>query len=79
MFDIVDNDHLQAARTMLEHLAVYRDAEDLVNIGAYVKGSNSKIDLALEKIDAIQDFLKQGIADRGDYEFTRQRLMELAA
>jgi flagellum-specific ATP synthase len=79
MFDIVDADHLKAARIMLEHLAIYRDSEDLINIGAYVKGSNPKIDLAIEKIDAIQEFLKQNITDRGDYNFTRQRLMELAA
>ena len=79
MIDIVDSDHLMAARTMLEHLAVYREAEDLINIGAYVKGSNAQIDRALEKIDAIQTFLKQTITDRGDYNSTRQRLMELAA
>jgi flagellum-specific ATP synthase len=79
MIDIVDSDHLKAARTMLEHLAVYRESEDLINIGAYVKGSNPRIDMALEKIDAIQTFLQQSITDRGDYDSTRKRLAELAA
>jgi flagellum-specific ATP synthase len=79
MIDVVDREHRQAARTILEHLAVYRDAEDLVNIGAYVEGSNPKIDLALEKIEAIWAFLKQDIDDRGDYKATRERLLELAA
>jgi flagellum-specific ATP synthase len=79
MFDIVDSEHLQAARTILEHLATYRDAEDLVNIGAYVKGSNPKIDLALQKIEAIQSFLKQDIGDKGDFGTTLKHLGELAA
>ena len=77
MFDIVDNEHLEAARALLEHLAVYRDAEDLVNIGAYVQGSNPKIDIALQKIDAIQNFLKQGIGDKGDFKDTLRHLQDL--
>jgi flagellum-specific ATP synthase len=77
MTDIVDKEHLRAARAVLEHLAVYREAEDLVNIGAYVEGSNPKIDRALEKIDAINAFLRQDINDRGDYASTRQQLLEL--
>lgn len=79
MTDVVDPNHLKAARTLLEHLAVYRDAEDLINIGAYVAGSNSKIDLALEKIDAIHTFLKQDLYERGDYQESRRVLAELAA
>ncbi len=77
MTDIVDPEHLRAARTVLEHLAVYREAEDLVNIGAYVEGSNPKIDQALQKIDAINAFLRQDINDRGDYADTRRQLLEL--
>lgn len=79
MIDVVDPEHQQAARTILEHLAIYRDAEDLINVGAYVEGSNPKIDLALEKIEAIWAFLRQDIDDRGDYQATRERLLELAA
>ncbi|MCX6640549.1 MAG: flagellar protein export ATPase FliI [bacterium] len=79
MIEVVDKDHLQAARVLLENLAVYREAEDLVNIGAYVEGSNPKIDKALEKIEAITNFLKQDLNDRGVYHNTRQQLLELAA
>ncbi len=79
MIHVVDDAQQQAAARILEILAVYRDAEDLINIGAYVKGSNPKIDLALKKIDAILDFLKQGINDKGNPAATRQRLLELAA
>ncbi|TKJ42227.1 flagellar protein export ATPase FliI [candidate division LCP-89 bacterium B3_LCP] len=79
MTDIIDDNHLTAARKILEHLAVYRDAEDLINIGAYVAGSNAKIDLALEKMDAIWSFLRQDISQKGDFNETLQSLRELAA
>jgi len=79
MCDVVEPEHLKAARTILEHLAVHRDAEDLINIGAYVQGSNPKIDMALKKIDAITEFLKQDISERGEFNSTRDRLLELAA
>jgi len=79
MCDVVEPEHLRAARTLLEHLAVYRDAEDLINIGAYVQGSNPKIDQALKKINAITEFLKQDISERGEFNSTRDRLLELAA
>jgi flagellum-specific ATP synthase len=53
-----------AAAKMMRLLAVYREAEDLVNVGAYVKGSNPEIDLALAKIEAINTFLRQGIEEK---------------
>ena len=48
---------------MREVLASYAEAEDLINIGAYVKGSNPKIDSAIDKIDTVNDFLKQRTHD----------------
>jgi len=42
-------------------LAAYRKAEDLINIGAYVKGSNPQIDYAIKKIGEVQTFLRQGV------------------
>ncbi len=47
------------AGKLRELLASYTKAEDLINIGAYVKGSNPKIDKAIEKIDSINNFLRQ--------------------
>ena len=58
-------------------LAMYAEAEDLINIGAYVKGSNPKIDYALGKIDAVNDFLKQGIFEKITYEETVRRLVSI--
>jgi flagellum-specific ATP synthase len=40
-------------------MAIYRDAEDLINIGAYVKGSNEKIDTAIDHIEGIIGFIEQ--------------------
>ena len=47
-------------------LASYTNAEDLINVGAYSKGSNEDIDDAIEKIDLIKNFLKQGITENAD-------------
>jgi flagellum-specific ATP synthase len=44
-------------------LATYREAEDLINIGAYAEGSNPKIDLAIQKIEAFNQFLRQDIGE----------------
>jgi flagellum-specific ATP synthase len=42
-------------------MADYKEAEDLVNIGAYRKGSSPKIDRAIDLRDQIADFLKQDV------------------
>jgi flagellar biosynthesis/type III secretory pathway ATPase len=49
-------------------MAIYRDAEDLINIGAYVKGSNEKIDYAIRVIDSITSFLEQDIYESYTFE-----------
>jgi FliI/YscN family ATPase len=49
----------QLAAEVRQLLSTYREAEDLINIGAYVKGSSKKIDRAIEKYDAVNDFLRQ--------------------
>jgi len=59
MPDIVTSDHLKKSQDFNEILATYNEAEELVNIGAYVEGSNKKIDYALSKIDSLKNYLKQ--------------------
>lgn len=61
MVDIASNTHQLNARKLIKTLAVYKEAEDLINIGAYVRGSNPNIDYALQKIDEINGFLQQGM------------------
>jgi flagellum-specific ATP synthase len=64
MSDLVPQSYLQRAGKIREWLSTYRKAEDMLNIGAYAKGSNPKIDLALKKIDPINSFLIQHIDER---------------
>ena len=49
-------------------LAVYQEAEDLINIGAYKRGSNKEIDYAIEKIDAVNGFLLQETEESFQFE-----------
>jgi flagellum-specific ATP synthase len=60
---LVDADHLQLSRRIREILTVYTEQEDLINIGAYKKGSNQKIDTALRYINPVHDFLRQDLAE----------------
>ncbi len=61
MTDVASEEHLKVASRFKEVLATYRQSEDLINIGAYKKGSNSGIDYAVEHIDQMQQFIKQAV------------------
>jgi flagellum-specific ATP synthase len=61
MMDIVSLEHRQAAQKLKTIYATYKEAEDLINIGAYVKGSNPRIDYAISMIEKIRDYLRQDI------------------
>ncbi len=74
MTDVVTEEQRQAAQHLRALMAVYKEAEDLIHIGAYVKGSSKKIDEAIEKIDAINDFLCQGIFDVTSFEDMKKEL-----
>ncbi len=65
--ELAEAKHKDSAGRLRELLATYRKAEDLINIGAYVKGSNPHIDKAIEKIDAINGFLRQNSQERVGY------------
>ncbi|MHB8194869.1 MAG: flagellar protein export ATPase FliI [Vulcanimicrobiaceae bacterium] len=78
MPDVVDANHASAASAVRDILATYRDAEDLVNIGAYVSGSNPRVDLALSKIEAIRHYLHQGIYETSSYPESLASLMSVA-
>ena len=68
MSSVASGEHKKAAGQLREVLAKYEEAEDLINIGAYVKGSNPKIDYAVDKIDAVNSFLKQGTNENIPFE-----------
>jgi flagellum-specific ATP synthase len=77
MTNLVSDEHKAAAGKLREVLARYSEAEDLINIGAYVKGSNPKIDYALSKIDQVNEFLKQGTFEQIDFEETVEKLLAI--
>lgn len=75
MTNLVSDEQKQSAGKLREVLARYSEAEDLINIGAYVKGSNPKIDYALSKIEQVNNLLKQGTFDQVDFEETVNQLI----
>ena len=77
MPDVVDIEHRKRAIVFNEILATYKEAEDLINIGAYVKGSNPQIDHALSKINLLRGFLKQDMMEKTLYEETISRLNQI--
>lgn len=79
MKDIVDQDHNRWAGQLRDLLQVYKDAEDLINIGAYAKGNNPKIDQAIAKMDKINDFLRQGVVDSVSFDETLKILKDLVS
>jgi flagellum-specific ATP synthase len=68
----------EACARLRRLLAVYRDAEDLISVGAYVEGSNPEIDAAVEKMPALNRFLTQGIEERFSLADTLKALGELS-
>jgi len=59
MSDIVPDAHLNAARFLVQLLAEYRNAEDLINLGAYQLGANPRLDAAIRMKEPIDAFLRQ--------------------
>jgi flagellum-specific ATP synthase len=74
MNDIVEPAHRELARQGREVLAAYRDAADLVEVGAYAHGSNPRVDKALACIHAIEGFCRQEPTERTPLPETLARL-----
>ena len=78
MRDVSPPEQVAAASRLRALLATYRDAEDLINVGAYVKGSNPEIDLAVQAHAAIVAFLRQDTSESPSIEASRRALLDLA-
>ena len=68
MSQIATSEHKAAAGKLKNVLATYNEAEDLINIGAYKSGANKNIDYAIEKIDAINEFLCQDVDSKYSFD-----------
>jgi len=79
MPDLVDKEQMQWAGKIKALLAAYREARDLINIGAYSRGSNPLIDEAIEKMPIINEFLRQSVEEEVDYEHTINFMKKIIA
>jgi flagellum-specific ATP synthase len=75
---VVSERQYEAAGRVRELLSIFEGAQDLINIGAYKPGSNPKVDWALEHVESVDDFLKQGMEESFSFEDTVERLLKLA-
>lgn len=77
MNQITNEEHIEASRKLKEVIANYEKERDLILIGAYEMGSNPDVDYAIEKIDEVNQFLKQKISDKVDLRDSIEQLQEL--
>ena len=77
MVDVVVEAHQNAADRLREMLATYQANQTLINIGLYRKGTDSQIDAAIEYRDKMNDFLKQKMSEKTEYEQTISTLCDL--
>ncbi|HHT92268.1 MAG TPA: flagellar protein export ATPase FliI [Clostridiaceae bacterium] len=77
MPDIVTREHYDIANTIKSKMAVYKDAEDLINIGAYKKGANQDIDEAILLNKPIEGFLRQRIEEAHGFDKTVDMMREI--
>lgn len=79
MQNVTSNEHQLCSRLIRQVYAAYQANRDLINIGAYTKGSDPKVDVAIDFLPAIEAFLQQSMNDVLPYETCLQHLAELAA
>ena len=77
MIDIVDSEQKTRANDVMNIVATHKKAEDIINIGAYVNGSNPGIDYAIKMVDKVNAFLRQNIDEKIDFAQAKQQLLDL--
>jgi len=77
MTEVVSEAHLEQANRVKDTMITYREAEDLINIGAYQEGNNPRIDFAITHIDTINTFLRQGIEEHVPFDESVGQMMGL--
>jgi len=75
--DVIDIEQKKMASQIIELMAVYKDAEDLISVGAYKNGSSPKIDKAIKLIEPINQFLAQGISEGEEFNDTLNRMIAI--
>ena len=77
MSAIASSEHKQAAAKMRKILAMYRENKDLIDVGMYQQGSNPKLDIAIEMMPKVNEFLQQRTSDSVNMENTINTLVEM--
>jgi flagellum-specific ATP synthase len=79
MSEVAAPEHREAAAAVVELLAAYREHEDLISIGAYRRGANRVVDVAVELLEPIHRFLRQRVDEHSSMEDARQAVLQLHA
>ena len=79
MNEITADEHKEAAGKIRNLIATYKKNEDLINIGAYVQGSDPQTDKAIALMDSINRFLQQSLNEKNNLQETIDKLLALAA
>ncbi len=76
--DIIDPNLVKAGRIITSLMAAYTEMEDMINIGAYSAGSNPQIDMAIQLMPQIREFLQQSVHDEQNLEASFTQMLNLA-
>lgn len=76
---VTSSEHQKMSQKLRELIATYKEAEDLINIGAYKAGANPKIDRAVKANDAIIEFLRQSVDDKSNMQLCLRQLQSLVS
>ncbi len=77
--EIMEVDHREAARKLRSISATYADVEDLIRIGAYVKGSNPLVEQTLKLVPHLNQFLRQDLNQFSTLDETKAAMYSIAA
>lgn len=72
--DVISSEQKSAAAKIIEMMAIYKDVEDLISVGAYKSGINPKVDKAIVMHEPIIDFLRQGIGEGEEFDNTLSKM-----
>lgn len=78
MINIASKEHRDAAGKIRDLMATYKRSEDIINIGAYVRGSNAKLDQAIALKDTIDGFLRQSVDENVTYDDMLTNLLQIS-
>jgi FliI/YscN family ATPase len=79
MNDVASEEHIRAAQKIRSALACYQQSSDLIQLGAYVSGSNPKLDASIRCRDELLTFLKQDSRERAPFPSTLDRLLAISS